>query len=433
MARILLVLLSILVTIPLVLSFFPSWAGPELAGVSEVKLSFPSPHAVSSHLWQQEAENYVRRHVGCANNWVRLHNEIEFALFRHTRAEKLVLGKNNCFYEEMYITEVLGRNFVGDDLIRQRVKCLSDLQKLLDQRYGVKLLVVFEPGKAHFSPENIPSRFRPNEKGRTNHQGFTEACQSEGVAFLDLNTLFSERKSASPHPLYSQYGVHWSSYGLWVAADTLARFVSQECGTPLPTVRWKGGTTSDADKDLDFDMEPSMNLLFPLRHERLFFPDCYFSEDSSRCAKPRALTIADSYYWSIWNSGIAAALFSENLFWYYNKAVYPHIWEDVVYADKTKLKETLLEQDVVLLMMTDANLYDFGWGFVEEALAALDPSYTFPDDYAMAAWILHDKEWYQELLKKSLRKQIPFSVVLSETVSAEIEKSRERKEGTPNK
>ena len=38
----------------------------------------------------------------------------------------------------------------------------------------------------------------------------------------------------------------------------------------------------------------------------------------------------------------------------------------VLYVDKSQLPEVLKNKDVVLLMITDANLRDFGWHCVEE-------------------------------------------------------------------
>ena len=165
-------------------------------------------------------------------------------------------------------------------------------------------------------------------------------------------------------------------------------------------------------KDLDFDMEPSMNLLFPLPHEQMNFPICTFNNNPAVHQKPRVLTIADSYYWSIWNSGISKNLFSENLFWYYNRTVYPDIFENIVWVDKSKLKETIENHEIILLCITDANLYDFGWGFIEEALTALDPNYKTAPKIQHLNQIMAEKETYQELLKQAEREQVPFSEIL---------------------
>lgn len=378
---------------------------------------------VENGKFQAAKDEQVRREIGFANRWIRGYNELNFRLFRYTTAEKLILGKNDCFYEEMYITEYLGHNYLGKFFIEKKVAELKRLQTLLREKYGIELVLVFEPGKAHFEPESIPDRYHPQLKTTSNYEGFTAACDEAGIAYLDLNAYFSNLKSRSAHLLYSKYGVHWSSYGLWQAADTLSHFIENQCNINLPDIVRDGDSTSRFNKDLDFDLEPAMNLLLPLPHEAMNFPICHFDYQPEKHKRPRVFTIADSYYWSIWERGISGNLFSYNTFWYYNQTVYPDIWEPTVWADKSKLKETIENHDIILLMITDANLYNFGWNFIEEALASLEP--TWEEDPYMAALncIINSKEngkhqWYNNLLKRSQHQQIPFSEVLKKEVES---------------
>ena len=113
---------------PLVLAFFPSLSGEKLYGVQDTEKAKFSWHHIQNHEWQNSIEDQVKQNMGCANYWVRLHNELNFRLFRYTNAEKLVLGKNDCFYEEMYITEYLGHNYIGKDFVEKKVENLKRLQ-----------------------------------------------------------------------------------------------------------------------------------------------------------------------------------------------------------------------------------------------------------------------------------------------------------------
>ena len=408
------IILTVLLFFPLILSQFPKISGEKLHGVSTIDgRDIPLTWAgVASGAFQDGADLFIRQNIGGSNNWVRLHNEINFRAFRYSNTEKLVLGKNDCFFEEIYITEYLGHNYIGEYFIHKKVANLKRLQELLEKQYNKHLLLVFEPGKASFAPEAIPNRYHPKQKGTSNYEGFTRECSRQGVCYLDLNRYFVEQKPMCPHKLYSKYGVHWSSYGLWLAADTLMGFIERSCAIDLPDCLVLGDSNSTRNKDLDFDMEPPMNLLCELPHETMNFPIRAFQYDSTRHARPRALTIADSYYWSIWNSGIAQNLFAQNTFWYYNRTVYPDIWEDIVWADKSALKETIENHDIILLMITEANLYDFGWGFVEEALAALDSSYAPDPEIIALNETLGNKDTYRALLLRSQREQVPFASLL---------------------
>lgn len=408
------IFIVVLLLLPLVLAQFPEMAGSKLHGIGyidkhDVRFTWDN---VTSGQFQENADKVIRQNIGLSNYWVRLHNEVNFRVFRYSNTEKLVLGKNDCFFEEIYITEYLGHNYIGKYFIQKKVANLKRLQELLEKQYNKHLILVFEPGKASFAPEAIPDRYHPEQKGTSNYEGFTRECKRQNVSFLDLNRYFMEQKPTTPHKLYSKYGVHWSSYGLWLAADTLTRFIEQTCAIDLPDCLVLGDSNSTQNKDLDFDMEPPMNLLCELPHERMNFPIRTFLYDSTRHTRPRVLTIADSYYWSVWNSGIAQNLFSENTFWYYNRTVWPDIWDPIVWADKSKLSETIGNNDLVLLMITEANLYDFGWSFVEEALAVLDSTYVPDPEISALNEILGDKDACRALLLQSRREQKPFAEVI---------------------
>lgn len=408
------IFIMVLLALPLFFSQFSNISGEKLHGVNiidkhDVPLTWKD---ISSGKFQEDADQFIRQNIGLSNCWVRLHNEINFRMFRYSNTEKLVLGKNDCFYEEIYITEYLGHNYIGEYFIRKKVENLKRLQKILEKQYNKHLILVFEPGKASFSPEAIPDRYHPKQKDTSNYEGFTRECDRQGVGYLDLNRYFVEQKPLHPHKLYSKYGVHWSSYGLWLATDTLMGYLERTCNIDLPECLVLGDSNSTQNKDLDFDLEPPMNLLCELPHETMNFPIRTFQYDSARHVRPRVFTIADSYYWSIWNYGIAHNLFSENTFWYYNRTVYPDIWDPIVWADKSNLKETIEDHDIILLMITEANLYDFSWGFVEEALAVLDSSYVPDPEIVKLNEILGNKDAYRALLLRSQREQVPFAELL---------------------
>lgn len=157
---------------------------------------------------------------------------------------------------------------------------------------------------------------------------------------------------------------------MWTAADTLQKFIEEQCGIVLNGFKHIGDSISNRNKDLDFDLEPPMNLMHELRHEDLGFPIMQFVPQP-QSEKPQALIIADSYAWSLWDNGILQHWFGRPLFWYYNSTVYPEIWEPTARkADKSQIPNILKEKRVILLMVTDANLRDFGWNAIEEIRGA---------------------------------------------------------------
>lgn len=359
--RVLFILLLIILLIPGILTFVPATTGSALFGVQKTVLKRKSAFSIICGN-RDVYESMAKQNVGLCNYGVRFYNELNYRLFHYSSAPKLVLGKDDCFYENLYLDEYMGKDFLGEECIRDRVLFFKHLQDSLHSQ-GTELLLVFEPGKARFQPENLP---KGCVKGHhTNFDRFLYYCEKYNVRMLDLNSHFCSIKGQAKHPLYSKHGIHWSTYGLWTAADTLGKFIEDQCRVQLPTFKHIGDSISDQNKDLDFDLEPPMNLYSKLKHEKLCFPVMQPEEFSGD--KLKALIIADSYTWGLWDRGILTHWFAEPEFWYYYNTVYPNIWEpDVVYADKKHLSEKVSDKDVILLMITDANLRDFGWGFLED-------------------------------------------------------------------
>jgi hypothetical protein len=421
--------ICLLLTLPFIFSFFPESKGSLLNNIPKIEFNlkkFTWPNFFSSK-FQDNAEAYTKQNIGFANNWVRLNNELNFRLFRYSGTKKLVLGKDDYFYEEIYITEYLGRNYIGDFFVEKKVKALKKLQIILKKEKGIDLILVFEPGKAYFSPEQIPDRYHPEIKSTSNFDSFLYYCKKENVNFLDLNNYFKEYKKKTNHLLYSKYGVHWSTYGMWQAAFQLVNIIERTSGFDLPEIIQISDSTSTISKDLDFDMEPPMNLLKELPHEKMYFPVMQFRTDPSK-ELPRVLTIADSYYWSIWNSPIKQHLFSQNDYWYYNKTIYPDIWDPAIYVVDSTRKQNIESQDIILLMITDANLYNFGWDFIEQTLAIFDSSYKEDIYLTCLNEIMNDYEQYSDIKNESIRKQIPFKDVLYKRVQGSVLKKMKERE-----
>lgn len=363
--------LLILLLVPFIGGLFPATRGKELFGVNSQEFEWRkfTLNNLRSHQFQNDAETLTKRKIGFCNHAVRLYNEFNYRTFHYSSAPKLILGRKDCFYENIYIDEYTGKDFLGNDVIEQNVIKFKMLQDTLLKRYGKHLILVLEPGKVRYEPEFLPRGYVKG--GSTNYDSFVKYLKKDNVTFLDLNQHFRNLKSSTPYPLYSRHGIHWSTYGMWTAADTLRKFLIQKCEVCIPDIKHVKDDISNQNKDLDFDLEPPMNLMFELPHESLCFPQMSFG-DTSGTKRSNALIIADSYVWSLWENGILHHWFSNPEFWYYNQSIYPYIWEpERKIVDKKRLPEMLNHCDLILLMMTDANLKDFCWGAIDEWLEIL--------------------------------------------------------------
>jgi hypothetical protein len=228
------------------------------------------------------------------------------------------------------------------------------------------LLIVFEPGKASYYPEFFPNRYHPETKTLSNYHYFTRQCRNFGLDFLDFNAWFLAMKDTSAYPLFPKYGVHWSTYGMYLSADSLIKYIEKSCDIDLANIKFKNIKESNKIKDVDFDIELTLNLLFQLPHENMAYPEITI-ENKDVNVKPKVLTIADSYYWSIYNSNIPNQIFDKNDFWYYNKTIYPYMFGDnAIFIDHSKDKENIEKYNILLLMITELNLNQCFFGFTDK-------------------------------------------------------------------
>ena len=312
--------------------------------------------------YQQKKEEYLNAGFGLRSLFVRANNQIAYSLFSKAKANGVIIGKENYLYEEDYIKSYYGKNYIGDDSIAHtiaRLKFISDtLTKL-----GKQLLVVFAPGKASFYPEYIPDSYLPiNEK--TNYKSFSSAAIASKLNIIDFNKWYVDNKQKSKYPLYPKYGIHWSTYGTVLAADSLTKKIGELRQIVLPKIKITDIQLSKP-FDSDYDIADGMNLLFKNKSFDMAYPKTMI-ESANGSAKPKVLVISDSFYWGLYNMGISNC-FQDDHFWYYNKQVFPESATNELLTDNLNIGDEFIKHDIFVIISTEATLNKIGWGFIEKA------------------------------------------------------------------
>lgn len=371
------------------------------------KLDFFTWNRWFDERFQHAMENTASQNTGFRNTLIRLANQINFSFFRNVKTAKVIVGKDNYLFEEGYIIDYIGRNYCGEAYIKEQSLRIKRIQEALLKEYNIHLIVVFEPGKASIYPEKIGDEYHPEKKTVSNYETYSRIFREQRITHLDLNRYFKSIKDTSQYPLYPDYGVHWSTYGMYLAADTLLKFIQSETGCNLALSIWRGIEVTNKLKDVDFDIEKTMNLLFPMAHQNLAYPKIEF--DTVGKDRPNVLTIADSYFWSIFDNKIPHQVFANTDFWYYNATVYPDIWgENASYVKNLNQKEEILKQKVILVMITEMNLYRAFWKFEETAEDVLAITNTSSNLFFTTQTILFNDIYYKSLLDYSSQRFIAF-------------------------
>ncbi len=356
----------------IVILFLPAWQGltswiniRPLKGSIEV---LPQPvfnlKDWFSGIFQSKYYPYQEQQTGFRQDLVRLNNQIDFSFFRIIHAQSVVLGKDDCLFELNYIKDYTGESFIGEKAVDEKVAKLKALYDTL-KRKNIDLLVVLAPGKASFFPENIPDQYTIHGIRTSNYLCLSRTMKDAALPFIDFNRYFLDIRDTVSWPLYHKGGIHWSMYGMSLCMDSLFRYIGHIRGIRMVDFGWDGLEISQSLKYTDNDIADGLNLFQRLYDRPGAYPRWTFKEQPG-CTKPDVIVVADSYYWSVFGNALSARMFNKNIFWYYfNEEYIPE--QAVRKISDLDVKASIEQNQVIILMATEANLDRFPFGFIEQA------------------------------------------------------------------
>ena len=314
-------------------------------------------------IYQTQKQDFIEENIGYRSFFVKIYNQIDYSLFDVTHANSVIMGKEGYLYELNYIKAHLGRDFIGHDSISKKTDKLKAIVDTL-QTMNISLVVMLAPGKGAYYEEYIPDEFDPKVKTTTNYEVYRENMLRKNIPYMDMQAWFLSMKDTSTYPLYPKTGIHWSSYGEILVADSLVKYIENTRKTKLPKLIIDKIETSRTARDRDNDIEKGLNLLFGLKNKTMAYPIFHVSTDSTT-TKLKVLAVSDSFYWGIESKGLSNQLY-EGSFWYYNEEIYPQSYDSSIRVSDIDAKSEIEKKDVIVLISTDANLYKFAFGFIDQ-------------------------------------------------------------------
>lgn len=413
-------LLMLLLVLPAIQQYTGFIPEPPLKGA----ITEPVKPQITLKSWfdasfQEKYDDYLEQAIGFRPTLIRINNQLAFTLFDTALANGVVIGKNNYLYEINYIKAYEGTDFVGYDSIEHQVAKARQVQQLLEEN-GQHFLIVFAPGKGTYYPEFIPEKYQVKQRGMTNYSLYRKRLREEGIHFIDFNQWFLQMKDTATYPLYSKTGIHWSLYGVALAVDSLVHYMEAGSGIDMVDFGWDGLEISSTPRETDNDIAEGMNVLFPVRTGPMAYPRIRFNDPPEK-VKPNVLAIGDSYYWNIMGSGIAARLFNDNNFWFYNREAHNPRYQAPKEVKDLDILGEIKRQNWVILISTDANLPKFAFGFLDNYLYAcshkdlvkpVDPELKEKRIREIMASIKDSKDWAEMIRQKASKKGISFEEML---------------------
>jgi hypothetical protein len=349
--------------------------------------------------FQVQFNKATEDHIGFRPVLIRLKNQLEYLAYNKANAAWVVVGKHRYMFESDYIRSYTGRDFLGDYFWDQKFGRLKQVTDTL-ARLGVRLAIVLEPGKASYVPEYIPSRFTRFASEGTNYQAIIRESSLKRIPLLDLNRFFMDNKNQAPYPLFPKGGIHWSTGGMVLAADTLLGFIHQALDIPVPDLVIDSVELTGALQDTDDDLANIMNLMRTPGHPEMGYPFFHLADQDS-LPKPRALVIADSYYFNLLNANIPARAFANKDFWFYNKTVFTDSKAAARDTGSINIPKTVEGMDLVLIMVTERFYYRFDWDFTDVLYRHYFPVKAREYRYDFMRDIVRDFLWFDDLQQKS--------------------------------
>jgi SGNH hydrolase-like domain, acetyltransferase AlgX len=371
----------------------------------------------SSGNFQDSLNNYLNQNCGFHNFLIRLNNQYYYSSYHTAVANKVIVGQDNFLYDQQHINAYTGADFLGDSLLRRRMVMMRDLRDYLAKK-NVKLLFVLVPGKATGAPEHLP--IGTPTPGVTNYQVTKRLADSLGIPALDFIAWYQREKATSPYPLYPSGGIHWSTYCSTLAADSLLGYVAAATATPLSRFKIERVNMSPGPVGEDGDINAGMNLLFPLPTTPMAYPEIRWLPQPP---KLRVLTVADSYYFHPY-SDFTNHAFASSHYWFYFRELYKmHDPKAYLNAEIDFAKE-MLEQDVVMLYVSDAHLVDFSWGFLDAAMNYFRGPLPPSEILRVSNEIKADSSWYAQIQAKAANEHLPVDSMLKRDAIWVLEMNR---------
>lgn len=361
------------------------------------------------------------------HDWlVRCNNEIEFRLFKKVNASDVIIGKDMYLYEKSYIDSYYGRNFIGEDSLKYRLKLLKAVQDTL-AKHNKLFILVLAAGKASFYPEYIPDHMK-SSAGMSNYECVKKLSRQLGINTIDFNAYFVSQKKQSKYPLFPKYGIHWSFYGSSLAYDSMSRYIETKLGVNLPDLVTKSIYECDTAKHSDADLIEGMNLLTTAKSERMAYPENEVRYQPEIHNKNLSImVVSDSFWWETYVTGWVHGMFKDNQFWYYNREVYSSLPQSlpVFNADYyTRIQNT----DVIVLLQTEATLRKFAFGFDQLSYEVLcKPNVDKANLQKIKEQIVSNPDWYQHIVEKATKWGKPVDSVITSDAKYVYEEQKLKK------
>ncbi len=362
-------------------------------------------------LHDRSYQNYLAelawQNTGFREFFSKSYNQMAFACFDKTYNPFIIKGQHHELYLSGTVDDATGKMLQNrfssvEEAKTEAKKNVQATVTLMDtlRQHGTQFLFVFCPSKPLVYPENLPERYRDGLADFSLEEYYIQLFKENGIPHIDFLNGFKSVKDTVSYPLFTRLGSHWAYSTIPFVSDSILRKMEELTDFKLPSIKCVNPNLTRDYTAQDGELEPSLNLLFPLYKPKQPCPGCVLS-DTLGTDCPKLLVVGDGNFVPFEKSCFLDAFSTWN-YWKYNDIVIssePRFnWKKVRFLPEAN--QILEEADIVMAVYTSNYMYDYMNGFVQTAQELFENGSDIPQEARINATIesiRNNKEWLKAI------------------------------------
>lgn len=331
-------------------------------------------HTLHDRSYQNYLAELAWQNTGFREFFARSYNQMAFSCFNKTYNPYIIKGRHQELYLSGTVEDATGKMLLNKfgsveeakAVAQRNVKTTIALVDTL-RAHGTQFLFVFCPSKPFVYPENLPQRYRDSLADFSLEQYYIELFKENGIPHIDFLNGFRAIKDTVSYPLFTRLGSHWANSTLPFVADSILRKMEELTDFKLPSVVCVNPNLTRDYTDQDGELEPSLNLLFPIYKPKQPRPECILV-DTIGTDRPKLIVVGDGNFVPFEKSCFLRAFSTWN-YWKYNETIVSsdprYNWKQIRLLPEAS--EMLEDADIVMAVYTSNYMYDYMNGFTQTA------------------------------------------------------------------
>lgn len=369
----------------IIVIFLPLFLTP-ISKILHVELDFPTggftvpfekPNPKKQSLltgdFQDNLEKYLKSKIKPRGIFVRLYGQFQYSLFGICKA---IVGKEKYFFEEGYITEVVGADSSWDYSLQENQVKLENYLKSLEQvqdklqKIGKNLIFYTTPSKGRECYEYIPDTYLQNENKNFIHSYdyFQKIVQSSNINYIDSRNFYPQKNE---FPIFYKSGIHWSRPLEQKVSCAIVEKMQELANHKIPQIKFNKFENRRKPYKRDDDIQQIANILINSPETYYIYETEIVSEENLKA--PKVLLQGGSFgdglyydYYEFFHDDFYRLFYDR---WYSDtKTVTPikNGWSQIDF------ESCLNEIDFVIIEINEAAFNNFSNGFVDYLNSFLD-------------------------------------------------------------